>query len=454
MKSKPDAPPEHTMLIKIPTRPAPKAPPAKPAVPMARNWQPYSFHNLEHVSKRDLSLIKNLQWVVPNVVSLGEVPVGLKKRLEELLEEPVSIEIEYVHVVSLSKLMQYVGDPTFLAVLAPHPHKSRGFLEVELGLAHHAIDTLLGGTGESVALRPLTDLEEGLMAYVVIECLKTLTPALDVGMPKLRLESVARGFAEISGLVSEEEHLCVIQLRAVFGSQVGYLRLVIPQAVLTASEPAADSPQKKARLAHAADTNGKRLRNVKCSIRAEIGVVEISGADLEQLRERDVVLIESMTYRPGEESGTAKIKVGTGLSGHFDAAVSIENKKIKLTVTGTTISSPGREAVDNGAASDNAQSLGDKEDESTTPGLQRGKQMDDQQGTELLNDIPLQISVELARLPITAEDIVTLKVGHVFDLNRTSGEPLDLSVNGRIVARGELVEVDGNLGVRIISLAG
>jgi flagellar motor switch protein FliM len=71
-----------------------------------------------------------------------------------------------------------------------------------------------------------------------------------------------------------------------------------------------------------------------------------------------------------------------------------------------------------------------------------------------MNDIPLQISIELARLPITAEDVLTLKVGHVFDLQRTAGEPLDLSVNGRIVARGELVEVDGNLGVRIISLAG
>jgi flagellar motor switch/type III secretory pathway protein FliN len=49
---------------------------------------------------------------------------------------------------------------------------------------------------------------------------------------------------------------------------------------------------------------------------------------------------------------------------------------------------------------------------------------------------------------------VALKVGHVFDLNRVAGEPLDLSVNGKVVARGELVEIDGNLGIRILSLAG
>ena len=55
---------------------------------------------------------------------------------------------------------------------------------------------------------------------------------------------------------------------------------------------------------------------------------------------------------------------------------------------------------------------------------------------------------------MSAEEVVGLKVGHVFDLNRVPGEPLDLSVNGKIVARGELVELEGNLGVRILSLAG
>jgi type III secretion system YscQ/HrcQ family protein len=76
------------------------------------------------------------------------------------------------------------------------------------------------------------------------------------------------------------------------------------------------------------------------------------------------------------------------------------------------------------------------------------------EGAEMLNDIPLQIAVEIGRVPVTADEIVALKVGHVFDLNRVAGEPLDLSVNGRIVARGELVEIDGNLGVRILTLAG
>ena len=49
---------------------------------------------------------------------------------------------------------------------------------------------------------------------------------------------------------------------------------------------------------------------------------------------------------------------------------------------------------------------------------------------------------------------LALQVGQVVDLNRVAGEPVEMSVNGKVVARGELVEVEGHLGVRILSLAG
>jgi flagellar motor switch protein FliM len=76
------------------------------------------------------------------------------------------------------------------------------------------------------------------------------------------------------------------------------------------------------------------------------------------------------------------------------------------------------------------------------------------EGGDLLADIPLQLAVELARVPVTADEVVALKVGQVIELHRSPGEPVELSVNGKVVARGELVEVEGQLGVRVLSLAG
>lgn len=465
--------PEHTMIIKQPA--AAKTGTARPVQgggnrpppPPPRQWRPFVFNNLERVSKRHALLIKNLEWILPNVRSTGEVSSVVRKRLQEMLEEQVTLQAEYVHVVPMAQLQHYVGEPTFLAVLTPQPNKTRGLLEVELGLAHHAIDMLLGGTGEAVALRPLTDIEEGVMTYVIIETLKALSPTIDPALPKLRIEGVVRGFTEIQGLIPENENLAVVQLKAVFGGHAGYVRLVIPEDVLSTANPPTDAAVRRARRSADAAAHLSRLRNVKTWVRAEIGNVEISAADLSQLRERDVVLVDALTARPDQgQGGTAKLRVGFGRAGHLDAEVVLENGRFCAKVTGINVGPPPPPGAPEDAAEAPAEGheaapppeLGEGEEESTTPGAVRGRDaVDDAQnagGADLMNDIPLQIAVELGRVATTAEDVVALKVGHVFDLNRVAGEPLDLSVQGKVVARGELVEIDGNLGVRILSLAG
>ena len=427
-----------------------------------RAWRPFVFSNLEKVSKRHAQLVRNLEWMLPNVRSTGEVSSAVRKRLQEMLEEEISVQADYVHVVPMSQLQHYIGETTFLAVLAPQPNKTRGLLEVELGLAHHAIDMLLGGAGEAVALRPLTDIEEGVMTYVIIETLKALSPSLDPSLPKLRIEGVVRGFEEIQGLIPETENLAVVQLKAVFGGHSGYVRLVIPEEVLATANPPTDAAVRRARRASDAEAHLTRLSNVKTWVRAEIGNVEISATELSQLRERDVVLVDTLSARPDQgQGGTAKLKVGYGRAGHMEAEIIAEGGRYQAKVTGIKLGGPPPP----GAAEDSPEEplaeeggAAEDSDESTTPGAARGRNdVEDAQGAggaDLMNDIPLQIAVELGRVSTTAEEVVSLKVGHVFDLNRVAGEPLDLSVNGKVVARGELVEIDGNLGIRILSLAG
>jgi flagellar motor switch protein FliN/FliY len=71
---------------------------------------------------------------------------------------------------------------------------------------------------------------------------------------------------------------------------------------------------------------------------------------------------------------------------------------------------------------------------------------------ELLLDVNLPISIELGRTKMTISDILALGPGSVVELNKLAGEPVDLLVNGRIVARGEVVVIDENFGVRITQL--
>jgi flagellar motor switch protein FliN/FliY len=71
---------------------------------------------------------------------------------------------------------------------------------------------------------------------------------------------------------------------------------------------------------------------------------------------------------------------------------------------------------------------------------------------ELLLDIPLQVSVELGRTRMTIQDLLALAPGAVVELDKLAGEPLDILVNDRLVARGEAVVVNDKFGVRITDI--
>jgi flagellar motor switch protein FliN/FliY len=71
---------------------------------------------------------------------------------------------------------------------------------------------------------------------------------------------------------------------------------------------------------------------------------------------------------------------------------------------------------------------------------------------DLLMDVNLPISIELGRTKMSISDILALGPGSVVELNKLAGEPVDLLVNQKIVARGEVVVIDENFGVRITQL--
>ncbi len=74
------------------------------------------------------------------------------------------------------------------------------------------------------------------------------------------------------------------------------------------------------------------------------------------------------------------------------------------------------------------------------------------QNIDLLMDVDLPISIELGRTKMSISDILGLGPGSVVELNKLAGEPVDLLVNHKVVAKGEVVVVDENFGLRITQL--
>jgi len=71
---------------------------------------------------------------------------------------------------------------------------------------------------------------------------------------------------------------------------------------------------------------------------------------------------------------------------------------------------------------------------------------------ELLLDVPLRVVVELGRAKMTLKQVLDLNIGSLLELDKLTGEPVDILVNGKLIAKGEVVVVDENFGVRITEI--
>jgi flagellar motor switch protein FliN/FliY len=67
----------------------------------------------------------------------------------------------------------------------------------------------------------------------------------------------------------------------------------------------------------------------------------------------------------------------------------------------------------------------------------------------LIKDVPLEVTVELGRTKKSISDILEFAPGTIVELNKIAGEPVDVYVNGKYVARGEVVVIEESFGVRI-----
>lgn len=71
---------------------------------------------------------------------------------------------------------------------------------------------------------------------------------------------------------------------------------------------------------------------------------------------------------------------------------------------------------------------------------------------ELIMDVQLEVTVELGRTKRSIKDILELAPGSIIELNKLSGEPIDILVNGKVVARGEVVVIEENFSIRVTEI--
>jgi len=90
--------------------------------------------------------------------------------------------------------------------------------------------------------------------------------------------------------------------------------------------------------------------------------------------------------------------------------------------------------------------------ELSTLAQQAGLSSEQANNISLLLDVPMQLTVELGRTRMLIKDILSLGEGSIIELDKLAGEPVDILVNNKLVAKGEVVVIDENFGVRVTDI--
>ena len=78
--------------------------------------------------------------------------------------------------------------------------------------------------------------------------------------------------------------------------------------------------------------------------------------------------------------------------------------------------------------------------------------MPGQETIGLIKDVPLEVTVELGRTSKSIAEILDFTPGTIIELDRIAGEPIDILVNGKLVAKGEVVVIEESFGVRVTEI--
>jgi type III secretion system YscQ/HrcQ family protein len=430
---------------------------------------------------------------------------GFKDKLRAVIEPLVHVDVdlwldEITHVEP-GGLLRLFGGPFCVAVVGVAPKTERVLIQIDLPIAQQAIDRLLGGDAEDVDdQRPLSEIEEGVFAFVLLRVLRLLQDdagaELDVG---LRFEGIVGEPDLLKARVDVDAPAIVLSYKLFFDVAVGVCRVVLPRSLVErdlSSIAETEGPARTRRL-RALQKRAPRVALMRSSLSVQIGQIALSPQDLAGLERGDIVLIEGAEVRmtDGALAGRVQATIGgghygvihgnvaVGESGHYEVAI---EEILPLAPPAADGELAGdEEYVEEENAMVRSKSLGETRFRSALRAAQHEKMQgsftllrtdvalgepdaehsDDDDGefeeepepleesAHLLGDLTVAMVVELGRVDVSASDVLALRPGQVVELSRSPGDPVDLVVDGKRLGKGEVVEIEGELGVRILSLS-
>jgi type III secretion system YscQ/HrcQ family protein len=308
---------------------------------------------------------------------------------------------------------------------------SRLALGIETPLAHAVVDRLLGydRLPEEGRLQ-VTPVEWGIMTFAVAETLARLDDASGVlGVWDFTLDRVGPDPFNPTGLGA----IVTVRWPVRVGAITGSVRLWLPEA-LVAQAQLAESAADPERTIDSGSIRG-RYGDLAGVWRAEAGTATMARG-LGRLRVGGVLPIDGnpLSGTPQSPGGPVMLSLvdSEGRSWFLaEPTPGDGGRRLTLTAPLQRERRP-REAIPVNATHDPVQPPGGPDPSPT--------------------DVPVTLAVELGRITLPLRRLADLKPGDVVELGRHAREPVELTSGGRLIARGELVQIDTELGVRVTSV--
>jgi len=331
--------------------------------------------------------------------------------LGELVGSEPRVVGDALHVCDPGTLRAALVEPLVGVSLVPSGAApgSVAVLECDPGLAGWMADRLLGGDGVANGSAPLTDVQRGALGYGAARVVSLAGLAWRVG-PVLTTED---GFAAALG--DEGSAVWSLELGMdveALGTRPRSLRLWVPRALLDALPPAPPTAF---------------VGELPLLVQLDAGEAELEAEVLRSLRPGDVLVPDELWWGEGRLRLRARGATNGWWCTWADEGLVVESQVRGLEVP----------------AAEGRRMSGEEEEDTRTDG-----------GLVGVGNAPVTLGLELASFELTVAELAALKPGEVVATGVSIGEAVRLRAGSRVVAIGELVEVEGEVGVRLIELAG
>jgi type III secretion system YscQ/HrcQ family protein len=339
-----------------------------------------------------------------------EIVVGLAS---EVTKHPLDIRLH-----SAGSAQKPVCKGKIAVFCRIQPQEAMAALLIDEQVALWIVRKIITGHREAPET-PWTEIEEGLLAYLTTKLLSRTNPLLkEVNLVFDRIEKEESAIETFfSGPLVESTFSAKAERGMIYAS------LYFPDSLLPIV----------ATRAHDPGYNLPRLTTTAFAFSIEIGESILSSDQIPQLEEGDIILLDrtSVTLDGTLPKGKVELRCKRWPRGLITGTLGCDTKG----TSSITVEAIYQEGMKRMAEASKKQE----------------PQKQDTSG-EALGGIEVPVTVEFARMNFSLEEIASFREGQIIEFEKGQPEVVDLAVEGKVIANGKLVDIEGKLGIRIVKI--